>query len=126
MKALFGLLFALVLGIPGGEALAQITDLNSAINKAGRQRMLSQRMAKAYFQIGQQVEVDLITDHDLHRLGKAALASKLALTGSVLDLFDHGSTLQELSGAVMRLPIWGVLANSGAARRSPSSIASRR
>ena len=58
MKALFGLLLALVLSIPGGEALAQITDLNSAINKAGRQRMLSQRMAKAYFQIGQQVEVD--------------------------------------------------------------------
>jgi hypothetical protein len=39
MKALFGLLLALVLSIPGGEALAQITDLNSAINKAGRQRM---------------------------------------------------------------------------------------
>ena len=58
MKALFGLLLALVLSIPGCEALAQITDLNSAINKAGRQRMLSQRMAKAYFQIGQQVEVD--------------------------------------------------------------------
>ena len=58
MKALFGLLLALVLSIPGGEALAQITDLNSAINKAGRQRMLSQRMAKAYFQIGQQVEFD--------------------------------------------------------------------
>ena len=58
MKALFGLLLALVLSIPGGEALAQITDLNSAINKAGRQRMLSQRMAKAYFQIGQQVEDD--------------------------------------------------------------------
>jgi nitrate/nitrite-specific signal transduction histidine kinase len=58
MKALFGLLLALVLSIPGGEALAQITDLNAAINKAGRQRMLSQRMAKAYFQIGQQVEVD--------------------------------------------------------------------
>jgi nitrate/nitrite-specific signal transduction histidine kinase len=58
MKALFGLLLALVLSISGCEALAQITDLNSAINKAGRQRMLSQRMAKAYFQIGQQVEVD--------------------------------------------------------------------
>ena len=58
MKALFGLLLALVLSIPGGEALAQIADLNAAINKAGRQRMLSQRMAKAYFQIGQQVEVD--------------------------------------------------------------------
>jgi hypothetical protein len=58
MKALFGLLLALVLSVPGGEALAQITDLNVAINKAGRQRMLSQRMAKAYFQIGQQVEVE--------------------------------------------------------------------
>lgn len=58
MKVLFGLLLALVLSVPGGEALAQITDLNVAINKAGRQRMLSQRMAKAYFQIGQQVEVD--------------------------------------------------------------------
>jgi nitrate/nitrite-specific signal transduction histidine kinase len=58
MKALYGLLLALVLSVPGGEALAQITDLNVAINKAGRQRMLSQRMAKAYFQIGQQVEVD--------------------------------------------------------------------
>ena len=58
MKVLFGLLLALVLGIAGDDALAQISDLNSAINKAGRQRMLSQRMAKAYFQIGQQVEVD--------------------------------------------------------------------
>ena len=57
-------------------------------------------------------------------LGKAALSSKLALTGSVLDLFDHGSTLQELSGAVMRLPIWGVLANNGAATASNSQIAS--
>ena len=39
-------------------ALAQITDINSAINKAGRQRMLSQRMAKAYFQIGLGVDTD--------------------------------------------------------------------
>ena len=29
-----------------GTAQAQVTDLNDAINKAGRQRMLSQRMAK--------------------------------------------------------------------------------
>jgi nitrate/nitrite-specific signal transduction histidine kinase len=58
MKVLFGLLLALLLSVPGGEALAQITDLNVAINKAGRQRMLSQRMAKAYFQIGQQVDVE--------------------------------------------------------------------
>ncbi|MFD2270957.1 type IV pili methyl-accepting chemotaxis transducer N-terminal domain-containing protein [Undibacterium arcticum] len=31
---------------------AQIADPAVAINKAGRQRMLSQRMAKCYFQIG--------------------------------------------------------------------------
>jgi nitrate/nitrite-specific signal transduction histidine kinase len=29
-------------------ARAQVTDLNDAINKAGRQRMLSQRMGKAW------------------------------------------------------------------------------
>lgn len=56
-------------------------------------------------------------------LGKAALSSKTALTGSVLDLLDHGSTLQELSGAVMRLPIWGVLANNGAPSASNTQIA---
>ncbi len=31
-----------------GAAHAQVTDLNDAINKAGRQRMLSQRMGKAW------------------------------------------------------------------------------
>ena len=39
-------------------ARAEVSDLNSAINKAGRQRMLSQRMAKAYFQLGLGVDVD--------------------------------------------------------------------
>lgn len=38
-------------------AQAQVSDLSDAINKAGRQRMLSQRMAKAYLCIGQQVQV---------------------------------------------------------------------
>ena len=37
-------------------ARAQVSDLNDAINKAGRQRMLSQRMAKAWLAIGQEVE----------------------------------------------------------------------
>ena len=58
MKIFFSLLFAGILSIAGNDALAQISDINVAINKAGRQRMLSQRMAKAYFQIGQQVDVD--------------------------------------------------------------------
>jgi hypothetical protein len=36
-------------------ASAQVRDIFDAINKAGRQRMLSQRMAKAYLAIGQDV-----------------------------------------------------------------------
>ena len=35
--------------------------------------------------------------------------SKQTLLGAVLDLFDQGYSLQTLSGAVMRLPIWDVL-----------------
>ena len=48
----------LALAVWAGAASAQIADINSAINKAGRQRMLSQRMAKAYFQLGQTVDVE--------------------------------------------------------------------
>jgi hypothetical protein len=40
------------------SARAQVTDLNDAINKAGRQRMLSQRMSKAYLALVQQVEAE--------------------------------------------------------------------
>ena len=39
-------------------AQAQVTDLSDAINKAGRLRMLSQRMAKGYYAIGQAVLTD--------------------------------------------------------------------
>jgi nitrate/nitrite-specific signal transduction histidine kinase len=35
---------------------AQVSDLNDAINKAGRQRMLSQRVGKAYLALGLQVQ----------------------------------------------------------------------
>lgn len=54
--------------IKGGAALAllgtyaaraQVSDLNDAINKAGRQRMLSQRMGKAYLALVQNVESSL-------------------------------------------------------------------
>ena len=48
MKSLFSVLLGFFLLLTGNVALAQISDLNSAINKAGRQRMLSQRMAKNY------------------------------------------------------------------------------
>ena len=56
-------------------------------------------------------------------LGKAALSAKKDLVGDVLELFDSGFTLLQLSGAVMRLDIWGVLANGGAASASNTQIA---
>lgn len=56
MKTIPSVLLAFFLTITGSEALAQISDINAAINKAGRQRMLSQRMAKAYFQMGLQID----------------------------------------------------------------------
>jgi Type IV pili methyl-accepting chemotaxis transducer N-term len=44
----------------GGSAVpaawAQVRDLNDAINKAGRQRMLSQRMVKGWLALGQRLE----------------------------------------------------------------------
>lgn len=40
----------------GVTAHSQVADMNDAINKAGRQRMLSQRMSKAYLALVQQVE----------------------------------------------------------------------
>ena len=61
MKTTVGSIFrAALLGclMAAGVAQAQITDINSAINKAGRERMLSQRMAKAYFQLGLGVDTD--------------------------------------------------------------------
>jgi hypothetical protein len=42
-----------------GIARAQVADLNDAINKAGRQRMLSQRTGKAYLALVQNVESPL-------------------------------------------------------------------
>lgn len=58
LKTLLSIFIAVFLSLGIDSAQAQINDINSAINKAGRQRMLSQRMAKVYFQIGQGVEVE--------------------------------------------------------------------
>ena len=42
----------------GGLAHAQVANLGDAINKAGRQRMLSQRMGKAWLGMGQGIQSD--------------------------------------------------------------------
>jgi len=41
---------------PLGNAHAQVTDLNDAINKAGRQRMLSQRVGKAWLALSHKAD----------------------------------------------------------------------
>lgn len=48
------LFFFLLLPVSG---MAEINDLSSAINKAGRQRMLSQRIVATYSQIGQEIQI---------------------------------------------------------------------
>jgi Type IV pili methyl-accepting chemotaxis transducer N-term len=48
--------FASALSLQLPCASAQVIDLNDAINKAGRQRMLSQRLGKAWLAIGQSIE----------------------------------------------------------------------
>jgi Type IV pili methyl-accepting chemotaxis transducer N-term len=50
------LLVALATATSASGVLAQVTDLNDAINKAGRQRMLSQRMGKAWLALVHDVE----------------------------------------------------------------------
>ena len=48
-------------------------------------------------------------------------SSKQALLGAAIDLFDQGYSLQTLSGAVMRLPIWDIL--TGKATPTSTDIA---
>ena len=39
-------------------------------------------------------------------LGKDLMLQKRPLMGSVIELLDQGYTIQQLAGALMRLPIW--------------------
>lgn len=57
-KFVIGALLATAASVPTGYASAQVANLNDAINKSGRQRMLSQRLAKSYLQIGQQIDTE--------------------------------------------------------------------
>ncbi len=56
-------------------------------------------------------------------LGRDLLGTKKSLVGVGIDLFDQGFTFQQLSGAIMRLDIWGALANGGQASASNAQIA---
>jgi hypothetical protein len=56
-RAVLAALAGASLAVSHCGAQAQVSDINDAINKAGRQRMLSQRMAKAWLAIGLDIEV---------------------------------------------------------------------
>eukprot|EP01030_Chromulinospumella_sphaerica_P020113 gene20113-20019_t len=57
LNASAGALLAGAVGAPV-VAWAQVQDVNDAINKAGRQRMLSQRMAKAWLMLAHQADAN--------------------------------------------------------------------
>jgi nitrate/nitrite-specific signal transduction histidine kinase len=97
VAAAAGVPFGLI-GLSGlSPAQAQVTDLNDAINKAGRLRMLSQRMAKSYYAVGQ----DVVTEQ-----AQRVLSASMALFErqfSELKAFASLPTIQatyaELDGA---------------------------
>jgi len=84
----------------GLTARAQIAHISEAINKSGRQRMLSQRLAKAYLQIGQ--------DIDAERSKKILSDSLVLFERQLVDLKAFAPTqenkaeLQEVDQAWMR------------------------
>ena len=94
MKTLPGVLLAFFLAMGGSDALAQISDINAAINKAGRQRMLSQRMAKAYFQIGLQI--------DTERSRKVLDSSVAAFDRQLVELKNYAPT-PEIKNTYLKL-----------------------
>lgn len=123
-------------------AYAQVTDLSDAINKAGRQRMLSQRMAKAWFAILLQVDssqAKLVLDRSMalfdrqltelkafsstpalkqtyQQLEAAWSEYKGALVGQVPER-SNGAKLLELDATVLRLANQGTGQFEGLATR---------
>ena len=123
-------------------AYGQVTDLSDAINKAGRQRMLSQRMAKAWFAILLQVDAPqaklvmdrsmALFDRQLSELKAYSATTALKQTYQQLETAwsefkgilvgqmpsrDNGAKLLELDGTVLRLANQGTGQFEGLATR---------
>ncbi len=78
---------------------AQVNDLNDAINKAGRQRMLSQRVAKAYLAVGQTIAVPR---------AQSVLATSMALFDRQLVELKSFSPNADIRGTYGQLEaVWG-------------------
>jgi len=76
----------------------QFTDKNIALDLAP-----TQSAGKTALLLGAVLPGQLVYD-----------VSKQALVGAVVNLFDQNYTLAELSGAILRLPIWDVLTGKAA------------
>lgn len=78
------------LGAAAG-AQAQVVSMGDAINKAGRQRMLSQRMAKAWLSLGQGVQTELarrVLDQSMALFDRQLIELKAyAPTGETRDTY---------------------------------------
>ncbi len=93
----FTLTCASMLGALSGSALAGMS-IGDAINKAGRQRMLSQRIAKAYFMAGQ----DILTGQAYDQLdGAIALFEK-----QLQELGEFVVTAEELAAHRKVVNLW--------------------
>lgn len=74
-------------------------SMASAINKAGRQRMLSQRIVKFYCQIGQQILVDK---------SKKQLLESISLFEEQLQELKQAAPNQDIQAAVAKMEaLWG-------------------
>lgn len=93
-----GLHSGLVLGwLPG--AWAEVSSLNDAINKAGRQRMLSQRMAKAWLAMGQGI--------DAEHAERIMLESMATFDRQFVELKAYAPTPEIRATYQAMEPVWG-------------------
>lgn len=83
-----------------GAARAQISHVNDAINKSGRQRMLSQRLAKSYLQIGQ--AIDLPRSHAIFADSIALFERQLSELQAFSPNAENKATLAELRKGWLR------------------------
>jgi hypothetical protein len=102
-----GYTVAATTGTEGTDTLTNVERLQFADAKLALDTGITQSAGEAALLIGVVLPGQLVFD-----------ASKQALIGSVMALFDSGYTPLQLSGAVLRLPIWDVLTGHAAPTNS--------